>query len=224
MLFSVPTPNGCFSTKRAFLRKRALFWKLAFFWDLVHKGVKQQDCGQTIRPRSGRNSPHRAQFRANGRNFKKRTFLAVPLPFEIHESDHFLSKRHSVHENGRIYFRAGKKVQLEDPGPQGKIPRETDNQRDGSEVWCGVKPLYPLGVQVPIPNHSIGGDLNLHRSTIETPNLKQGKMGMGSQKTAGFSLWFHLPGFHLGVSLLFERHLYGHGSKSRTPSEHPNPH
>ena len=116
MFFLFPPPNGCFSAKRHFLRKRALFWKLAFSWDLVHNGVKQQDCGQTIRPHNGRNSPHKDAISRKRAQFQEAYFLAVPVPFEVDESGHFLSKRHSFHENGRICFRSEKTVQLEDPG------------------------------------------------------------------------------------------------------------
>ena len=107
--FLFPPPNGCFFSKTAIFESTHAFLETSdcFFLDLVHKGVKQQDRGQTARPHNGRNSPHKAANSRKRAQFQEAYFLAVPLPFSI--DDHLLSKRHGLHDtDGTDVFPAKK--------------------------------------------------------------------------------------------------------------------
>ena len=76
--------------------KRILFSKIAIFeethafldnervfGDLVHKGVKQQDSVQTIRPHNRCNSPHKAAISRKRAQFQEAYFFAVIFPFVL---------------------------------------------------------------------------------------------------------------------------------------------
>ena len=86
--------TAIFEETHPFLETSVFFFFFFKKKNLVHKGVKQQDCGQTIRPHNGRNSPHKDAISRKRAQFQEAYFLAVPLPFSIDDSAHFLSKRH----------------------------------------------------------------------------------------------------------------------------------
>ena len=125
------------------------FGNECFCCDPVHKGVKQRDSGQAIRPHNGRHSLHKDAISRKRAQFQEEYFLAVPLPFCIDESDHFLSKRHGFHETGRSSFRAENKcswkIQVESGVSErwsemalATIRRRWDSQGSvGLSVWLG---------------------------------------------------------------------------------------
>ena len=60
-------------------------------------------------PGSSFGMSHKDAISRKRAQFQQAYFLAVPLPFSMDDSDHFLSNRHGFHESGRIYSRAEKK-------------------------------------------------------------------------------------------------------------------